>query len=135
MKPKLTLKPIALINMIPFIDIMLVILIVLILATVNTFYNQFNIQVPNSSIGQHIKRKPPLTIYINQQGKYFLISQQLQKQALPSSALVKSLANHHSLAILAAPLTPYKNIIQLITTAKQQQIKQINLVVQSKQFK
>jgi len=134
MKPKPSLQPIALINMIPFIDIMLVIFIVLILATVNTFYNQFNIQLPHSTIGKQITKHPPLTIYINQQGQYFLINQRMQKKAISYQALQQTFSNHHDLAILAAPLTPYKNIIQLITLAKKQNIKKINLVVQSKKF-
>ena len=131
MKINKPLKPIALINMIPFIDIMLVIFIVLILAVVNSYYSKLQLSVPDVRAGVHVKQLP-FTIYINQQGQYSV--DQSGKQ-LSLGQLNQRLTHQHSIAVLANPKTPYQYIAQLIAIAQQNQIHEINLIVHSSHFR
>jgi len=127
---KSTLKPIAFINMIPFIDVMLVIFIVLVLVSTTLGLQQLSVNLPKGNIGQYHHQKNTL-IYMNQSGQYFLINHS-KKSISQHELLVYLQKNTQSVSIMANSKTSYQNIINLMALIKRSPVHHINLIAATK---
>ena len=125
------LQPIAMINMIPFIDIILVLLFVFMISIPFLLMNQLpiNLAKTNSAPAASQQKKIDHIVYIDSMGHYFL----KKNDFLSLSKIQQLIQQQHidNFSIYADAHVQYSSVIRLISFFNQQGVKQINLVSES----
>ena len=111
-------ETIADINITPFVDIILVVLIIFMLATPVIMNPGINVNLPKASSGEST---PPsqLTFSINKDGKIFLNSKELAEESLKEKISEQIKLNPDTQAILAADKeVPHGTVIRILDQIK-----------------
>lgn len=128
MKKSSSLKPISMINMIPLIDIILVLLFVFMISIPFLLINQLPINLSKTdTVRSALKETPSTMLFIDQQGRYFFnphhfvsiseIKAEIKKQEIKKISIAADKNAH------------YGPVIQLISFLHNIHISSINLVL------
>lgn len=130
--------PIASLNVVPYIDVMLVLLLVFMITT-PLLQNGVTIQLPKTQ-AKAIKQPKslPIIVSINPQGQLFLNISEHPKQPLAQRELMLRLVaeqrlNHHPLTVLVRgdQATPYQHIMRAMSALQRVGITDISLLAQA----
>lgn len=124
------LKPISMINMIPLIDIFLVLLVVFMISIPFLLINQLPINLSKTNTaGSNLKKTPSTMLFVDQQGRYFFHPNHF----ISMSEIQADIKKQHlkKLSIAADKKVRYGAVIQLISFLHETHIQTINLVASS----
>lgn len=98
MKPRQKRRPLAEINVVPYIDVMLVLLVIFMITT-PLLMQGVNVKLPETK-AQALppKKDTPMVVSIDQQGKYYLNVSEHPRQALSAQALMTQVAARLAIA-------------------------------------
>lgn len=122
------LRPIAYINMVPLIDVMLVILVVFLLLAGMVNYQQLTVKLPQAQLKGHSQQSQALVIYIDKHGNYFKLLANKHLIAISPQLLSH---NAEAVSVMANPNTPYQKVVTLLALLQRQHIKNINLITET----
>jgi biopolymer transport protein ExbD len=124
------------INLIPFIDVLLVIVIFLMISTTFSKLTQVDLNLPQSSTGAVNQPNNPLILIINAQGQVSLNQINLGKPDATqlASALAKaSEALQKPMVVIAADArTPHQQVLQALEAAQKSGIEKITFQAQAR---
>lgn len=120
------------INLIPFIDVLLVILIFLMLSTTWTRFNEMNLNLPSASAAQPESPPPTWVVAVNSQGMYAVNGIQLEgrspqdiRQALSKLDPLKS-----GLLIKADASATHQAVVNVLEAARLSGVARITFATQ-----
>jgi biopolymer transport protein ExbD len=121
-----SLKKVEGINVVPLIDVMLVLLTIVM--TVSSFIalGKLELKLPTSSSAQQLEQKR-FDISINAKKEFFINSKKIDKQALLSK--LDEVKTSDTVSISADKSVPYGEFIFVIDLLKQKNIEKIGMVV------
>eukprot|EP01156_Anaeramoeba_ignava_P002693 Anaeramoba_ignava/a219220_21.p2 GENE.a219220_21~~a219220_21.p2 ORF type:complete len:128 (-),score=2.65 a219220_21:487-870(-) len=125
-----SLKRIEGINVVPLIDVMLVLLAIIL--TISSFISlgKIELTLPSGTAQEKIKSKT-YDIAISEEGKFFINSKNIPKRDLETEIL--HIKKEDVVSIRADKLTAYEEFVFIIDLLKQKGIKKIGMVVQNGQ--
>ena len=127
-------QPLATINITPFVDLMLVLLIVFIMvmpSNNNIIDNKINL--PEVSSGNKSNNNNSINIFINSRGRLFL-----NKKPIASKKLIYLLTKQYNknknkvINILSDRMVRYKHVARLLNALQNMQYSNINLIMKTK---
>lgn len=133
-------KPLAEINVVPYIDVMLVLLVIFMI-TAPMLTQGVKVALPQAEASViDSSSEPPLIISINEKGLYFINDENQQNDALSlQNILVRVLAEiklsqsngiKKTLLVRGDKTVPYGDVIYLMATLKQAGIKEVGLMTE-----
>ena len=122
-----SLKRVEGINVVPLIDIMLVLLAIIL--TISSFIalGKIELTLPSGSAQEKIQPKS-YDIAISSQREFYVNGQRIEKSSLQEKLL--EIAKNDTVTIRADKLTPYEEFVFIIDALKQKGIEKIGMVVQ-----
>jgi biopolymer transport protein ExbD len=125
-----SLKRVEGINVVPLIDVMLVLLAIIL--TISSFITlgKIELTLPSGTTQQKIESKN-FDIAISGQGEFFINSKKILKKELEQQIL--NIKKEDVVSIRADKQTPYEEFVFVIDLLKQKGIKKIGMVVQNGQ--
>jgi biopolymer transport protein ExbD len=124
--------PISEINMIPFVDIVLVILIIFLLTATMMMPSTFSISLPKATQAEK-PEKVPIIISINRDGQIAINGVRLAQDAEFEQVFRAQLADKESQAIIAADKdTRHGRLIEVIDRLKCLQVQRIGIEVEQR---
>ncbi|MCD4758381.1 MAG: biopolymer transporter ExbD [Arcobacteraceae bacterium] len=123
-----SLKKVEGINVVPLIDVMLVLLAIIL--TISSFIalGKIELTLPNGTTQTKVKQKS-YDIAINNQREFFINSEKISKEEIPEKLL--ELNKEDIVSIRADKLTPYEEFVFIIDLLKQKGIEKIGMVVEN----
>jgi biopolymer transport protein ExbD len=123
------------INLIPFIDVLLVVLIFLMLSTTYSKLTELDLTLPSANASNHKERSNQINLLINSDGDYFVQSRRLNSKDLESLSQALSQASQNlvdPLVIISADArTTHQSVIQALEAAQQSGLKQVTFATQA----
>ncbi|MBN2826126.1 MAG: biopolymer transporter ExbD [Campylobacterales bacterium] len=119
------------INVVPFIDIVLVLLVIVL--TTATFINQkhIDIEIPTASGATSSKAKKSISISIDEKGKYFYEKKEITKKDLKDK-LMKLDNKKDNISLATDSKTNFEDFIYVIDILKAKKFENISVVTQNK---
>lgn len=123
------------INLIPFIDVLLVVLIFLMLSTTYSKLTELDLTLPSSNSAAHKDQINQINLLISADGKYFVQSNPVESKDVET--LSKALRQASSgmdnpvVVISADAQTTHQSIIQALEAAQRSNLQQITFASQS----
>ena len=123
------------INLIPFIDVLLVVLIFLMLSTTYSKFTELQVRLPSADA--EAPRQPPreIVVAIASDGRYAIAGQLLQSPSVETIAeVLQKAANGHSdtvVVISADAAATHQSVIHVMDAARRSQLPQITFATQS----
>ena len=125
---------IAEINIVPLVDIVLVVLIIFMVAAPLVMQPKIDITLPKSSSTDIDKSKKPLKITVGGQGEIFIDNKQISIEDLRDASLQEVQKNPEVSAILVADKTvTLEMVTEIIDTVKSQGLKKVAFSIQKRQ--
>lgn len=110
------------INLVPFIDILLVVLIFLMMTTTFTKMTEVQLKLPVADVEPQKDYPKELTIAVSQEGKYWINDQAVLGSSIELLATnIKDAAKHGSdtvIIIKADALSPHQSVISVMEAAR-----------------
>lgn len=126
-------ETIAEINIVPLVDIVLVVLIIFMVAAPLVMQPKIDISLPKSSSTDIDKSKKPLKIVVGNKGEIFLGQKQLSLDELRSESLSEVQKNPEVSAILVADkAVTLEMVTDIIDTVKSQGLKKVAFSIQKR---
>lgn len=121
-------EPLAEINMVPLIDVMLVLLIIF-MVTAPLLTHSVKVDLPKAASAPHVAKPDAIQLAIDAHGQYFWNGQAVDGENY-ASRLKESAAQHPQpeLHIRAERTTPYENVAQAMAEAGRQGVSRIGFV-------
>lgn len=127
------IETIAEINIVPLVDIVLVVLIIFMVAAPMVMQPKIDISLPKSSATDLDKSKKPLKIVVGGQGELFVNNKSLSLEELKIESLSQVKLNPDVSAILVADKSvTLEMVTSIIDTVKSQGLKKIAFSIQKK---
>ena len=123
------------INLIPFIDVLLVVLIFLMLSTTYSKLTELDLTLPSSNSAAHKDQINQINLLISADGKYFVQSNPVESKDVET--LSKALRQASSgldnpvVVISADAQTTHQSVIQALEAAQRSNLQQITFASQS----
>ena len=123
------------INLIPFIDVLLVVLIFLMLSTTYSKLTELDLTLPSSNSAAHKDQINQINLLISADGKYFVQSNPVESK--DAETLSKALRQASSgmdnpvVVISADAQTTHQSVIQALEAAQRSNLQQITFASQS----
>lgn len=112
------------INVIPFVDVMLVLLTIVLTTSTFIAMGAIPVQLPKAESGETIK-SVATTIVIDRQGVIFLDDNPLVPETLRQALLTKD--RNHPILIRADHLIPLQNFVEVLDVVKGLEFKKVSL--------
>ncbi|WP_028603213.1 ExbD/TolR family protein [Ottowia thiooxydans] len=120
------------INMVPFIDVMLVLLIVFII-TVPVMKHAVNVELPNVSNEKELIKPETLNLSVQADGSYFLGEEKISDDALPARLTAESAKEPQpELHIRGDKEVRYERVAMAMAAAQQAGLKKIGFITEPK---
>lgn len=120
------------INMVPFIDVMLVLLIVFII-TVPVMKHSVNVELPTATNEKELIKPETLNLSVKADGTYFLGEEMIPDDALPSRLMAEAAKEPQpDLHIRGDKDVRYERVAQAMAAAQQAGLKKIGFITQPK---
>ncbi|MBH1965959.1 MAG: biopolymer transporter ExbD [Comamonadaceae bacterium] len=120
------------INMVPFIDVMLVLLIVFII-TVPVMKHAVNVELPNVSNEKELIKPETLNLSVQADGSYFLGEERISDDALPARLAAESTKEPQpELHIRGDKEVRYERVAMAMAAAQQAGLKKIGFITEPK---
>lgn len=120
------------INMVPFIDVMLVLLIVFII-TVPVMKHAVNVELPNVSNEKELIKPETLNLSVQADGSYFLGEERISDDALPARLSAESTKEPQpELHIRGDKEVRYERVAMAMAAAQQAGLKKIGFITEPK---
>jgi len=118
------------INVVPFIDIVLVLLVIVL--TTATFITQkhIDIDIPSSSSATPSKAKKSISLSIDAKGKYFYEKKEISKEELKTK-LLKLNNKKDNISLATDSKTPFEDFIYVIDILKSKKFENISVLTKS----
>ncbi len=123
-----SLKKVEGINVIPLIDIMLVLLAIIL--TISSFIalGKIELTLPSGTAKEKIESKT-FSIAINVKREFFINNEKIEKEKIETA--IDEIKKEDVVSIQADKLTPYEEFVFIINLLKQRNIEKISMVVQN----
>lgn len=122
------------INLIPFIDVLLVVLIFLMLTTTYSRFTELQVNLPLADAEQQRERPKEIVVSIGQDGRYAVAGQVLEGQAVESlmGALRQAAQNgrDHVVVISADAAASHQAVVNVMDAARRSGLNQITFATQ-----
>ncbi len=123
------------INLIPFIDVLLVVLIFLMLSTTYSKLTELDLTLPSSNSAAHKDQINQINLLISADGKYFVQSNPVESKDVEtlSKALRQASSDMDNpvVVISADAQTTHQSVIQALEAAQRSNLQQITFASQS----
>ena len=123
------------INLIPFIDVLLVILIFLMLTTTYSKFTELQLTLPSADTEQMRDRPRELIVSIGADGRYVINKTELENRSVDSIAAAMSSAapaGGDSVVIISADANaPHQSVVSAMEAARRAGLSQITFATQS----
>ena len=123
------------INLIPFIDVLLVILIFLMLTTTYSKFTEMQLTLPSADVEQLRDRPRELIVSIGADGRYIINKTELQNRSvdgIASAMLGAAPAGSDSVVIISADANaPHQSVVSAMEAARRAGLSQITFATQS----
>ena len=123
------------INLIPFIDVLLVILIFLMLTTTYSKFTEMQLTLPSADVDQLRDRPRELIVSIGADGRYVINKTELQNRSvdgIASAMLGAAPAGRDSVVIISADANaPHQSVVSAMEAARRAGLSQITFATQS----
>jgi biopolymer transport protein ExbD len=123
------------INLIPFIDVLLVILIFLMLTTTYSKFTELQLTLPSADTEQMRDRPRELIVSIGADGRYVINKTELENRSVDSIAAAMSSAapaGSDSVVIISADANaPHQSVVSAMEAARRAGLSQITFATQS----
>ncbi|MFV0681327.1 ExbD/TolR family protein [Ottowia sp.] len=121
------------INLIPFIDVLLVILIFLMLTTTYSKFTELQVQLPVADADASRDRPKEIIIAVSTDGRYAVNQQALQERSVEAVAsALRALAQEGSVLIISADATaPVQAVVTAMDAARREGLTHITFAAQS----
>ncbi len=123
------------INLIPFIDVLLVILIFLMLTTTYSKFTEMQLTLPSADVDQLRDRPRELIVSIGADGRYVINKTELQNRSvdgIASAMLSAAPAGSDSVVIISADANaPHQSVVSAMEAARRAGLSQITFATQS----
>ncbi|MDD3016922.1 MAG: biopolymer transporter ExbD [Comamonas sp.] len=123
------------INLIPFIDVLLVILIFLMLTTTYSKFTEMQLTLPSADVEQLRDRPRELIVSIGADGRYVINKTELQNRSvdgIASAMLGAAPAGSDSVVIISADANaPHQSVVSAMEAARRAGLSQITFATQS----
>lgn len=121
------------INVVPLVDIILVVLIIFMVAAPLVMQPKIDISLPKSSSTDIDKSKKPMKIVLGKKGELFIDSKTLSLEQLKAESLLRIKENPEINALLVADKeVTLAMVTEIIDTVKSQGIKKVAFSIQKK---
>ena len=118
------------INMVPFIDVMLVLLIVFII-TVPVMKHSVNVELPTANNEKELIKPETLNLSVKADGSYFLGEEMIPDEALPARLMAEAAREPQpDLHIRGDKDVRYERVAQAMAAAQQAGLKKIGFITQ-----
>ena len=125
-------QPIADINIVPFVDIILVVLIIFMVTTPFIMKPSLNVQLPEAGSGEETAPSK-FSISISKSGEYALNGKPMTVEEIKSEAKSQSQDNPNIQAIISADKdVPHGNVVSAIDAVKSGGIKRFAITIEKK---
>lgn len=125
-------QPIAEINIVPFVDIILVVLIIFMVTTPFIMKPSLNVQLPEAGSGEETAPSK-FSISISKDGQYALNGKPMSVEEIKSEAKSQSETNPNIQAIISADKNvPHGNVVSAIDAVKSGGIKRFAITIERK---
>ena len=123
-------EPIANINVTPFVDIILVVLIIFMVTTPMLVRSSLEVQLPQAASGME-STPSPIHVTLDQYGQIDLNGQRVTQEQLQNEVLAITQTNPNTQAIISADEnTPHGTVIAIIDAVKTAGVSQLAIGVQ-----
>ena len=121
------------INLIPFIDVLLVILIFLMLTTTYSKFTELQVTLPTANADASRDRPKEIVVAVAADGRYAVNKQPLEQRDVESVARVlRGVAAKDSILIISADATaPVQAVVTVMDAARREGLTQITFAAQS----
>ena len=121
------------INLIPFIDVLLVILIFLMLTTTYSKFTELQVTLPTANADTSRDRPKEIVVAVAADGRYAVNKQPLEQRDVESVARVlRGVAAKDSILIISADATaPVQAVVTVMDAARREGLTQITFAAQS----
>ena len=121
------------INLIPFIDVLLVVLIFLMLTTTWSKFNEMNVSLPSASAQATTEPSTAWVVSVNSQGNYAVNGVQLEGKSLLdlSNALSDLRKQEASLLIKADASASHQSVVNVLEAARMNGVSKIAFATQN----
>ena len=121
------------INLIPFIDVLLVVLIFLMLTTTWSKFNEMNVSLPSASAQATTEPSTAWVVSVNSQGNYAVNGVQLEGKSLLdlSNALSDLRKQEASLLIKADAAATHQSVVNVLEAARMNGVSRIAFATQN----
>lgn len=120
------------INLIPFIDVLLVVLIFLMLSTTWTHFNEMNVSLPSATEQVPTQATQPWVVSVSSQGSYAVNGVKLEGRSLQdlSTAISDMRASQASLLIKADASASHQSVVNVLEAARMNGVSKIAFATQ-----
>jgi biopolymer transport protein ExbD len=120
------------INLIPFIDVLLVVLIFLMLTTTWSKFNEMNVSLPNASAQANTEPSTAWVVSVSSQGNYAVNGVRLEGRSLLdlTNALSELLQLNASLLIKADGSASHQSVVNVLEAARMNGVSKIAFATQ-----
>lgn len=121
------------INLIPFIDVLLVVLIFLMLTTTWSKFNEMNVSLPSAAVQAPTESAPSWVVVVNSQGTYAVNGVKLDGRTLQdiSLALAGLRNSEAALLIKADASTSHQSVVNVLEAARMNGVSKIAFATQN----
>jgi biopolymer transport protein ExbD len=123
------------INLIPFIDVLLVVLIFLVLSTTYSKYTELQVRLPVADADQARTRPTEILVSVSADGRYAVNGTLLEAGNVPALAQIMALAakgnDNHVVVINADAAASHQAVIGVMDAARRSGLGQITFATQS----
>jgi biopolymer transport protein ExbD len=122
------------INMTPFVDIVLVILVIFMATATFIVEGKITITLPQASLEEeHLKQEKPLIVVINKEGTLYLEDEPVTLEQLNEKLFSKSeIFNQQGVIIRSDAKTAFENVVNVIDICKQNSISKFSIQTETK---
>ena len=121
------------INLIPFIDVLLVVLIFLMLSTTYSKFTELQLTLPVADVEQQRDRPREIIVAIAADGRYAINKQPVEARSVEAVArALRAVAAKDSVLIISADATaPVQSVITVMDAARREGLTQITFAAQT----
>jgi len=125
--------PISEINVVPLVDIILVVLIIFMVTAPMVMKESIDVNLPQASSGKPQKQTEALNVVIGKDGQFFLDGKAVSSDALKQAAITAAKNNLASSAILTADkAVTLEKLTEVIDTIKSSGIRKVGFSIEKK---
>ena len=121
------------INLIPFIDVLLVVLIFLMLTTTWSRFNQMNVSLPSAAVQSATENTPSWVVVVSSQGTYAVNGAKIEGRTLQdlSAALAGLRKTDAALIIKADASASHQSVVNVLEAARMNGVVKIAFATQN----